>query len=282
MPDQHLTMRDDFSLAHFEQATDGFQPPAGPFDPAGAWEAVYDLWEVTQRAYRVGAFSLTRTPVDHARMRLEMKLRKFATQGWQWARATATCATNALATPLDWELETLLCDAEGQPIEDTRLRETGTAVPGGLRVRVGERERTVSAPGRCALWFGLFEAVQRLTTPETAPGEFTLIDRLNQQVKPGQNLAFRRSGTFVLGGRRVWKEQATSLEAGTVYRPVEAREGALPTHLRAWEQTGRGTLPAVYWVDDAGRMLMALSGIIAYIRKSTDSRLVAPWEGDLP
>ena len=281
MTSEMLTLKDDFSLAHFAPATDGFQPPTGEFDPAGAWEATFELWETTQRAYRVGALSLVRTPMDDERFRLEMRLRKLATLGSQYCIAGMTCAMDALGTPLDWELETVLCDDKGQPIADTRLRETGLAVPGGLRVRVGDRERTVSVQGPMAFWFGLFEAVQRQSGPDAPALEFTLIDRLNQQVKPGQRLAFRRSATIELGGKRVWRETATELEAGTVYRPVEVREGAVATKVNAWEQTGFGVLPTVYWVDDAGRLLMVLSGIAAYVYKSPGQRVVAPWEGDL-
>lgn len=281
MAEATLTVNDDFSLAHFAPATEGFQPPAGAFDPSGAWETTFDLWETTQRAYKVGAFSLTRTPVDGERFRLEMRLRKLATLGSQYCIAGMTCATDALATPLDWELETVLCDDKGQPIEETRLRETGLAVPGGLRVRIGDRERTVPVQGPMAFWFGLFEAVQRRSAPDAPALEFTLIDRFNQQVKPRQKLAFRRAATIELGGKRVWRENAVELEAGTVYRPVEAREGAVATKVNAWEQTGFGVLPTVYWVDDAGRLLMVLSGIAAYVYKGPGQKVVAPWEGDL-
>ena len=34
MTSEMLTLKDDFSLAHFAPATDGFQPPTGEFDPA--------------------------------------------------------------------------------------------------------------------------------------------------------------------------------------------------------------------------------------------------------
>jgi hypothetical protein len=46
---------------------------------------------------------------------------------------------------------------------------------------------------------------------------------------------------------------------------VPSREGAVRTQMQAYEQFGEGILPIVYWVDERGRLLFVLSGLIGYV-----------------
>lgn len=258
-------MADHFSLAHFEQALDGFTPPDEPFDPDGAWENAYTIYESSAGTRPIGAIRIARTPDGRDRARLRVQHRKVATGGSLRASMELTCRTDRLATPLAWTIETVAHDAEDQPIEDTRFSEAGIALDGALEVRIGDRKRRLPVDPPYTFHWSLFDAVQRLGRGEQQPLEFALVDRLNYEVKPGHVLAPRKAASVELGGTRTWTEEPHPLEVGTVYRPVPARQGAVVTQMQAYEQVGEGILPIVYWVDGRGRLLLVLSGLIGYL-----------------
>ncbi len=258
-------MTDHFSVAHFLQALDGFSPPDDPFDPETAWENAYTIFESSAGTRPIGAIRITRTPGDDRRARLRIQHTKRATGGSLHAHMELTCRTDDLATPVEWTLETVAHDTEGQPIEDTRFSEAGTALEAALDVRIGDRRRRLPVDRPYTFHWSLFDAVQRLGREGQEPLRFTLVDRLNYEVKPSQTLAPRKAAEVELGGTRTWEEERHDLEVGTVYRPVPAREGAVRTPMQAYEQLGEGILPIVYWVDERGRLLLVLSGLIGYV-----------------
>jgi len=265
MPPEPTQMAQHASMAHFLDAFEGFRPPTGPFDPAGAWEHTYQIVMAVGSVTPQGTAKLTRTPLDASTSRLRVEYHKRCPNGAQLCTAEIVCRTDALSTPVSWSLETSLQDAQGGPIEGSRLLSTGTVSGEVLNVRSGDRERTIPLPGPCALEWCLFDAMQRLPDTTGGPVAFTLVDRLNHQVKPDQRLRLREEAVVELGGRQVWDEKEEQLPVGTLYRPVKRREGAVPTRLRAYEDVGRGVLPTVYWVDERGELLFVLSGLVGYI-----------------
>jgi hypothetical protein len=261
---QTLLGGDVFPLAHFERALSGFRPPTRPFDPRGAWVNTYDIWECSQGFARLGELRIARTPTAGG-ARLEISFRKQATGGSHVATMTLECRSDLLCTPVRWEAETVLCDGQGAPIEDTRIRETAEVREETMVVKIGSQEQHSAIVWPATLDWGLFEAVQRLPGADLQPTHFTLIDRVNHQVKPGQTLRFRETLTVELGGRRVWREEKQELERGTVYRPVPGREGSVAVNFRVYHQTGHGIVPITYWVDSNGRLLLVLSGLFGYL-----------------
>lgn len=265
MPQMVTQLTDHFALAHFERALQGFRPPAADFDPAGAWVNCYDIWECSQGTAKLGAMRIERTPLENGRVKLDVTFRKTAKAGTMRAQMSVECLADELSTPVRWQGQTVSHDAGGVAIEDTLIRETGELVDGQLLVSIGQTTTRTPVGGPVALDWCLFDAVQRLPGETLGPLSFTLVDRLSHQVKPDQRLTFRSAPTVELGGRRVWREEKQELERGTVYRPVPAREGAVPVALRAYDQTGRGIVPIVYWVDESGRLLLVLSGLFGYV-----------------
>jgi len=59
------------------------------------------------------------------------------------------------------------------------------------------------------------------------------------QVKPGQSISYRTTIDVMLGGRAV--------------------------RLHGFDHLGEGIVPWVYWVDDQGRLLFAVSGLAGYL-----------------
>jgi hypothetical protein len=265
MPQAVTQIADHFPLAHFERALQNFQPPGGPFDPAGAWVNAYDIWECSQGYAKLGAVRIERTPLAGGGAKLDVKFRKLGKGGSMRLTMSVECQGDALATPLRWQMENVVHDGQDAPLEATRIQETGEIVGGELRLTTGRATTRTAVPGAVALDWCLFDAVQRLPGPALEPVAFTLVSRLSCQVKPGQRLSFRSAPTVELGGKRVWREEPQELERGTVYRPVAGREGAVASKLRAYDQTGRGIVPVVYWVDESGRLLLVLAGLFGYI-----------------
>ena len=257
-------MMDHFSLAHFERALEGFRPPDEAFDPHGSWENAYSIFECSQGMRAVGALRIARERGrDGATLRIHHT--KQAVGGSVRCVIEMVCASDALATPRRWTADTVVLDTEGAPIEETRLVETGDVRRGALRVKAGDRARKIEVGEPFAFHWALFDAIQRMRPAAETIHRFTLVDRLSYQVKPNHTLTYRTSAQVEVGGRKTWREEKQELDVGTVYRPVPAREGAVPTMLHAFDQTGEGILPIVYWVTDQGRLLFALSGLIGHI-----------------
>ncbi len=149
--------------------------------------------------------------------------------------------TAVLPSPKRWELDAKLRDARGQTVPGTKIRKEGSCADGVLTIRDKAATRKTKVPGAWTVNWMLFEAVQRLPREETKPISFTLLDHFDQ-VKGKQTLAYRKTGDLTLGGKTV--------------RAI------------AYDQTGRGVLPWVYWVDEAGRLLLVVAGLEAYVLTS--------------
>jgi hypothetical protein len=126
----------------------------------------------------------------------------------------------------------------------------------GIRKRGKRRGRTVevSTDGRdvevfevgeaCTAKWCLMDAVTRLPQEQITPLEFTLVDEVDRPL-PGQRLRFRRQAR------------------------VETGEGELL--LTAYEHTGRGVIPTVFWVDTNGLLLFVMTGIEIHVLSADGS-----------
>jgi len=265
MPETATPMEEIFSFGHFTPALNGFKPPRGPFDPAGAWTQGYNIIMALGRTNVIGGLRIQREPLPGGKSRLKVAHQKRAAGGSLHLTAEIDCSADALSKPTGWRLETVVQDAAGKPMEETRLRESVTVQGDHLLVSDGATQRKLNVSEPFTMPWALMDAVQRLPSREMHPQSFTLVDRLNNQVKPGHLLSPHGEKVVALGGRSVWTEEKQPLEVGTVFRPVRSRQGTVSTTLRAYRETGHGILPTVYWVDEQGRLLFVFSGLIAYV-----------------
>jgi len=218
-----------------------FAPPAGDFDPLGAWTHTYRLWLV-QRRLGGGVLVLRREPAKGG-VRLTADLAVAEHTGYiRKAKAVVECAADALCTPRAWTLESQGFDADDKPIRGTKVTERGTIANGVLETRFGDRSRKQKVPLPVTCEWSLLDAVQRLPGPKTKPMAFALLEELDL-LKPEQRLEFRETKGFTLSER------------------------TLP--LTGYQQVGRGVLPWQYWVDAQHRLLFAFGGLRAYIYDPT-------------
>ncbi|MCL4403029.1 MAG: hypothetical protein M1436_10290, partial [Acidobacteria bacterium] len=226
------------TLEAFAEFIGRFTPPAGDFDPRGAWKQCYAIQLFAEESGNVGYLEIEKRPAGDG-VELTVATRLEHSNGRQEENAKLVCAADALGSLRSLQLDSISSDAGGKPVEATR---------GAVRCEVrgktiewthgGKKRSTPVAPPVVANW-ALFDAVQRLAPDEAKPIGFTLIDD-GDLVKPAQRLVYRgKESVPVAGGENL--------------------------SLHWWEQTGYGILPTHYWVDGKGRLLFAVAGQKAFL-----------------
>ena len=214
-----------------------FTPPSGAFDPAGAWTHAYHLWLV-QPHFGGGALTIRREPSEGgARLHVAYDVAEY-TGYIRRTKAVLDCRADALATPTSWTLDSQILDTEDKPTTGTTCSGKGSLAEGVLEVRFAGRARKRRVPTPVTSQWSLFDAVQRLPGKATKPRTFTMLEEMDL-VKPDQRLAFREE------------------------RELEVGDATL--RLCGYDHIGWGILPWQYWVDRQGRLLVALSGVRAFI-----------------
>jgi len=226
-----------------------YDPPSGPFEAAGSWDQTWNVYALGGRAAGarpVGTLTLQRR-VSGKDATLKVAYDKsLGAAGRQTIAATLHGrADHPLATPTEWTFRIDLLDAAGQPVPHTHVRKRAAAAAenGTLTIRDAVRTQTLRVAGPYTVNWCLFDALQRLPRAETQPLAFTLIDHFDQP-KPETTLAYRKPMRVgIAGGKTV------------------------STH--AYEQFGRGNVPWVYWVDEAGRLLLVVAGLEGYMLRES-------------
>ena len=224
-------------------AFEDFAAP-GSLDPEGQWAHTYRIWLVGRRRQgEASSLRVARSAPADGTVTLSVAVSITQSAGTTHeTKAKIECRTDALCAPLSWQMSSVVIDAEGQPIEDSKIEQLAVVGSNGVEVTIGDSVSVRKVPEPFTSNWSLFEAVQRLAGPATKPLTFTLLEDLDL-VKENQRLSFRESVEFDFGGG--------------------------PVRLQGYQQIGAGILPCHYWVDEHHRLLVALSGIRAYILDTT-------------
>ena len=239
--------QDLFTLNVVAPHLKGFRPPQGPHDPRGDWTlayVVYTLGGIGNPGGRIGRLVVHRKAAADGGASVGIEYEKNVNpRRVQRVGAEIACRGDALATPVRWTFcSELTGRADGaEPIEGTRIEQSAVAEAGQVEIRDGTRSRRLAVGPPFTINWALFEAVGRLPREPFDPIGFTLLDHFDQP-KPCQVLSYRLSTDVELAGQ--------------------------PVRLHAYDQLGEGIVPWIYWVDDAGRLLMAVSGLEAYVLDS--------------
>ena len=226
-----------------------YTPPEGTFVPGAAWTQTYGVYTLAGRkpgGRRIGELELRRTVDGRGGVAIHVHYDRSLTGGAQKTVGTIhTRVDDTLNQPGTWNFQTQLLDAAGKPIARTGQTKTGKIVAGVVQITDAAGTRQHKVPGRCAMNWGLFDAVQRLGGEKTKPLAFTLIDHFDQ-VKPEYTLSYRKMLDVPVGKRKI--------------------------RLTAYDQLGRGNVPWVYWVDPRGRLLFVVAGLEAYMLETSRQR----------
>ncbi|NOY82239.1 MAG: hypothetical protein GXP31_14670 [Kiritimatiellaeota bacterium] len=263
----HIDSIDDhFSLAAFPEVLRRFRPPAADFDPTGSWRCSYRMYTHTMGAAVVGRVEVSRRSrgADGAELKIEIR-RNIARRCTQFVRAVVQCGTGPLATPTGWRLVREVREADGKLVPDLRAEETATVGKQGVHIRRGGKERLLPVRSPWTSDWALFEALPRMPRTSGSELRFALIEDF-ELLRPGQILAFRKTARIRFGAKRTWQYVAgRRLEKGEIDRPVVEVGGGSVVAAVAFERTGPGTVPVVAWLDQAGRILLVLSGQSAMV-----------------
>ena len=226
------------TLEAFQDFLERFTPPAGDFDPRGAWKQAYAVRLFAESSGTLGVLEIERRPgADETALTVATRLAHF--NGYQEQSAKLVCAADQLGSLRSVQLESISGGLDGQPVAATKVSATARVRGESIEWIRGARKRSARAAPPLASNWGLFDAVQRLTPNEKKPIEFTLLDD-GDVIKPGQRL----------------------IHIGKT--SVKVAAGATLA-LQCWEQTGYGVLPTHYWVDSKNRLLFAIAGQKAYL-----------------
>jgi len=271
MADEILRPKDVFPLNIVEGHLLGFQTPSGEFDPNGSWETVYGVYTLGSfgpAGRKVGSLRLKSSAGEAGQSVLEVQYDKtVGGVGAQRATGKVVCRGDRLCSPERWSFGYGTIDAGGRTLPGSALEKTAVAGEGWVEINDGRRRRRVDVGPAFTLHWTLLVAVQRLPRQPSPPIQFTLIEHFDQ-VKPKQTLSFRGTTEIMLGERMVQRKQLEQLEKGRIVHTVMAPEGGETVRLHSFDHLGWGVVPWVYWVDDAGRLLFAVSGLEAYLIES--------------
>ena len=223
----------------------GAPVPQGPFDPAGAWTQTWRIWLLKRSGNDVnhrGFIKLKREPSPD-RETFDLRATQATIQMSQGCvhemKARIRCANNALATPFSWSLTTRLFSArDGHEFSQAAVDKRGAIKRGKITTDRGGRIARRDAPGAVTSSWSILDALQRLPGPGTTPLEFAFLDELDK-CKPNHRLTHREETTIPFGGEAV--------------------------QVQCYQQIGEGLLPWMYYVDMGHRLLLAMSGLRAYI-----------------
>jgi len=234
---------DIFPLNTLGAALQKLRPPQGPFAAAGPWKHTWGVYTTAARLQRVGTLMLRRRVGEQGRVALEMEYEKTLSGGVQKIDAAMHLdADSRLSTPVRWQWQARVLTPSGKLVANTRLEKSAAFDSGWVTVSDKSGKQLIEMPGPYTLNWALFDAVTRLPGETFDPLCFTLIDHFDQP-KPGQTLSYRKTTDVPIGGRTV--------------------------RLRAFDQLGQGIVPWVYWLDEQGRLLAAVSGLEAYLIETT-------------
>lgn len=229
------------SLDIIHEFLDQVHAPVEPFDPSGEWQHSYRILVALRggydKSYAVGAFKIARrlSSFDSVELTITKSLKTEWYVATQNTQARSVCASDQLATPRKWEIQSVQLDDHQKPVNYSRISISGSA--DGRTIHSDSGKRTFKLGKHFTSNWSLFDAVQRLSF-EGEPIEFDLLEEMD---KP------RRAHRLFYSGS------------------IETELGGKPTKLHSFTHLGEGILPTTYWLDDKHRLLMAICGLVTYL-----------------
>ncbi len=268
MAETVLKPEEVFTLDILELFLPGFVPPADPHKPSGDWRLAYGLYSlgaVRGIGRRVGDAAVSRQQRGPQEFTLDVQCRRPVGPGFTTTlSAQIEGRTTPLPVPTRWSWQSEIVDASGTRVPGSCLERSAALRDGRVEI---DGKRSFPVAGPCTVNWLLFEVVGRLPQGESALPEFTLLDDFDRP-KPGHVLRYDNRRNVLIGQRTVPQTEIEELPKGRIHKSVWGHAGGHPMQLHAWQHTGEGIVPFVYWVDAAGRVLFAVSGLEAYVLDS--------------
>jgi len=151
-------------------------------------------------------------------------------------KASLNCALDLLATPGDWELQSVFIDGEGRPIPGVDSITKGSFSNGRISLSTNGFNYSFTSDVMATDW-ALIDVVQRLPFGMKKPLRFDMLEGLTL-LRPHHEIRYRGVEIFKSGGRSL--------------------------KLHRFDQIGTGTLPYNYWLDENHRLILFVTLSRAY------------------
>ena len=186
------------ALEAFPDFLERFTPPAGEFDPRGAWKQTYAMRLFAEESGTIGYLEIERRPAADG-VALTVATRFAHSNGYQEETAKLSCGADRLGSLRSIEIESVLGGQDNAPVAATRMAASGVVRGASIEWTRGGRKRTVPAPPPLVASWSLLEAVGRMK-----PGRETRRIHPARQRRPGQARAAAslRGQDRGQGGRR--------------------------------------------------------------------------------
>ncbi len=237
--------RDHFSLNRIPFVVERYRPPEGTFDPAGTWVQEYDYVALGYWHFRTqGSLRIARRPIGNGSVSLRFDMDRIGRTGYShYIVAEMEAHDDALAVPKAWRMEAKIAKSgDDPPYLFSGMRKMGRLEGATLTVVTGGDAESTALPGPCTCKWSLIDVAQRLPREKTERLRFSLIDEFDE-VRHNQYITYRTTAMLPL------------------------RDG--PAKLTAYEHLGEGVIPTVYWVDERGRTLFVVTGVEAFVLRSS-------------
>ncbi|MCL4401963.1 MAG: hypothetical protein M1436_04765 [Acidobacteria bacterium] len=239
-----------YLLERIAPVVSSYQPPEGPFDPAGEWVQTWQHFEVpgvtAKEVYFMpqGEFRLARSKTRRGFTLDVRSSRRGTSEFYFFVDAQFECAMGPVGALESWKsFSRMARTAEEDPYLGSGLRKQGRVERGAAVIATGNHKRRVSVPVEpCAAKWTLMEAAQRFPRKTDATAHFSLLDEVDE-IRGNQEFRFRLVEPVILGGKQ--------------------------TPLAVYEHTGTGVIPTTYWVDEANRVLFAVTGCELFVLKES-------------
>lgn len=237
-------LTEHFTLDSISAFAQNFRWPEGRFDPEGSLRSIYGVYTLAGSGGRAGRLQIRRKSISNDGFVLEMDYEKTLPGHIQHVTAEMHCRRSELSTPTRWNFNSEIRRREGGILPHTKLKKSATAEDGRITIADTDHEEHIALESEWTVNWALFDAVQRLPRKKRDPIKFAMLDHFDQ-FKGNQRISYREKIDITLGGRT--------------------------TKLHRFDHLGEGIVPWVYWVDDRGRLLFAVSGLEAYILETQAS-----------
>jgi len=214
------------------QRFSSFSPPEGSFDPDAPWTHIYRDFSSHGRARALGRLSLMHRPGGQLRVEND----RICPHGYRsYTYADLNSDNDVLRSPKSWRVETKVAKAADAPAYlNSGMVKKASVVDGVLTLQTGRKRHRIPLPGPTTCKWCLMDAVGRMATRGIKELSFNLLDEVDE-VCPKQTLRFTGDATV-----------------NTLAGMIE---------VMTYQHTGIATVPGVFYVDAAGRVLFYLGGM---------------------
>jgi len=231
------------SRSLIRQAFTRLMPPKGTFDPNGNWNHSYvDIGSLGLNFVQ-GGLSIS----HKAGGTLDVESHRLCPSGYRYfTKATISLGKDDLRSPTAWHVESKVSKTPtGKARLNTDMTKRATVTKGVVTIATGKDVRKIDADGPLTCKPCLMDVVGRLAAANVKELPFTMFDEYDELL-PNQRLSLR-------GVERV---------------PTKGGNVALTTY----QHTGTATVPGMFYVDDAGRVLAYLAGMQLLILKTVNGK----------